>query len=202
MPAEADQPESLGGEYLAAGNSLRAGLDMLCQCVQVHEKSILLALLPVTLLALHEPAVAAWLPVWSTLSMYPLLKKDGLSTAYLACLLLWLAVAPPPSILKGDMSTTQQYSQAERQVKGRRISLRNRFIDSVGDQSIQQLLQHASVLSLLPAVCIHGAQCVLHPPARFLHLYDAAFVSLSFLHIAATALYLNVRQWSFPRTKS
>lgn len=203
VPAEADQPESLGGGYLAAGNSLRAGLDMLCQCVQVHEKSILLALLPVTLLALHEPAVAAWLPVWSTLSLYPLLKKDGLSIAYLACLLLWLAVAPPPSILKGDMSSTQQLSQAARQVKGtRRLSLRDRFINYVGDQSIQQLLQHASVLSLLPAVCIHGAQCVLHPPVRFLHLYDAAFVSLSFLHIAATALYLNVRQWSFPRTKS
>ncbi|KAL0056130.1 hypothetical protein WJX82_008001 [Trebouxia sp. C0006] len=69
---------------------------------QVHEKSILLALLPVTLLAFDQPVVAAWLPVWAAFSMYPLLKKDGLHIAYLACLLLWLAVAAPPSSLRSD----------------------------------------------------------------------------------------------------
>ncbi|KAL0040929.1 hypothetical protein WJX79_010386 [Trebouxia sp. C0005] len=36
---------------------------------QVHEKSILLALLPVTLLAFDQPVVAAWLPVWAALSI-------------------------------------------------------------------------------------------------------------------------------------
>ena len=71
-----------------------------CSMLQVHEKSILLALLPVTLLVLDQPVVAAWLPFWSTLGMYPLLRKDGLSIAYLGCLLLWLAVATPPATVQ------------------------------------------------------------------------------------------------------
>ena len=61
--------------------------------MQVHEKSILLPLLPVTLLADRHPVLALWLPAVATFSMYPLLKKDGLSLAYAACLLAWAGVA-------------------------------------------------------------------------------------------------------------
>ncbi|DBB04217.1 TPA: hypothetical protein ACH3X1_013248 [Trebouxia sp. C0004] len=85
---------------------------------QVHEKSILLALLPVTLLAFDQPVVAAWLPVWAALSMYPLLKKDGLSIAYLACLLLWLAVAIPPSSLRSGQQKAVQSGHAHIQSRG------------------------------------------------------------------------------------
>ena len=65
---------------------------------QVHEKSVLLILLPVTLLAGHEPELAYWLPVVASFSMYPLLKKDGLCLAYAAVLLLWFNLWPtwPP----------------------------------------------------------------------------------------------------------
>lgn len=163
--------------------------------LQVHEKSILLALLPVTLLALDQPVVAAWLPVWAALSMYPLLKKDGLSIAYLACLLLWLAIAAPPSSLRSGQQSAVQTGHACTQSKGsRRLGPRvgARFIGVSG----QQLLHYASLLSLLPAACIHVGQCFVQPPARLLHLYDAAFVTLSFAHIFATAVYLNVSQWS------
>ena len=155
----------------------------------------MLALLPVTLLAFDQPVVAAWLPVWAAFSMYPLLRKDGLSMAYLACLLLWLAIAAPPSSLQSGQQSAVQTGQAYTQSKGsRRLGPRvgARFIGVSG----QQLLQYASILSLLPAAGIHVAQCFFQPPMRLLHLYDAAFVTLSFAHIFATAVYLNVCQWS------
>lgn len=174
-----------------------AGMTPTWYCfLQVHEKSILLALLPVTLLAFDQPVVAAWLPVWAALSMYPLLRKDGLSIAYLACLLLWLAVATPPSSLRSGqqnaVSTDHAYAQS---TQSRRLGPR------VGARCIgvsgQYLLHYASLLSLLPAACIHVVQCFVHPPGRLLHLYDAAFVTLSFAHIFTTAVYLNFSQWSF-----
>jgi len=166
--------------------------------LQVHEKSILLALLPVTLLGFDQPVVAAWLPVWAALSMYPLLKKDGLSIAYLACLLLWLAVAAPPSSLRSGRQNAVQTGHAYTQSKeSRRLGPRvgGRFIGVSGEQ----LLQYASLLSLLPAACIHVAQCFVQPPAQLLHLYDAAYVTLSFAHIFATAVYLNVSQWTLSK---
>jgi hypothetical protein len=57
--------------------------------LQVHEKSILLPLMPLSLLATAEPLLLAWLPAVATFSMYPLLKKDGLLLCYIALLLLW-----------------------------------------------------------------------------------------------------------------
>lgn len=55
---------------------------------------MLLVLLPVSLLADHEPEAAYWLPIVASLSMYPLLKKDGLCLAYAAILLAWLNLWP------------------------------------------------------------------------------------------------------------
>ena len=62
---------------------------------QVHEKSILLPLLPATLLAGLEPGLAAWLPALACFSMWPLLRRDGLGLAYGACLLGWGALVTP-----------------------------------------------------------------------------------------------------------
>ncbi|KFB52450.1 hypothetical protein ZHAS_00020709 [Anopheles sinensis] len=50
---------------------------------QVHEKSILLAALPVVLLLPLEPLASYWFLQVSTFSMLPLLHKDGLIGAYL-----------------------------------------------------------------------------------------------------------------------
>ena len=54
---------------------------------------MLLPLLPVTLLALEEPLLTSWLPAAATFSIFPLLKKDGLSLAYAAMLLLWASIS-------------------------------------------------------------------------------------------------------------
>jgi alpha-1,3-glucosyltransferase len=62
---------------------------------QVHEKTILLPLLPITLLlsgASVDSAVYSWGALVNNVavfSMWPLLKRDGLGVQYIATLLLW-----------------------------------------------------------------------------------------------------------------
>lgn len=60
---------------------------------QVHEKSILLAALPVCLLLHYKPFECSWFLVISTFSMWPLLLKDGLALPYISCMLLFYAVS-------------------------------------------------------------------------------------------------------------
>lgn len=74
---------------------------------QVHEKSILLPLLPMTLLLGSKKGLSkeyrAWIGFANSLAvftMYPLLRRDGLKTAYvvLSCLWAWLMGLPPFSV--------------------------------------------------------------------------------------------------------
>lgn len=167
--------------------------------VQVHEKSIMLALLPATLLAFEDPDLAAWLPVWGTLGMFPLLRKDGLSIAYIACLLLWLCVAPPPNALvpvdsadavsedKGQRSVQQQVSRGSFAEV-----LRGLGSSAVGAERVLHSSRFASVLT---AAGVHFAQCCVDPPVRFPFLFDAAYVSLAFVQICGAMLLTNCKQW-------
>ena len=158
--------------------------------MQVHEKSILLALLPVTLLAFEEPVVAAWLPVWATISMYPLLKKDGLSIAYVACLFVWFAIASGIDYRSTNAHAT--HSSSAQASTGNVGTAKG----GVNDKALsgEKCLHCLSLLSVVPAVCLHAAQIAVKPPVRFQHLYDAAFVTLAFAHVAVSFVYLNVRQ--------
>ncbi|KAK5446345.1 Glucosyltransferase-like protein [Exophiala xenobiotica] len=74
---------------------------------QVHEKSVLLPLLPMTLLlggrqglSKEYRAWVGWANVLGCWTMYPLLKRDGLQTPYAVITLLWcyLLGLPPTSV--------------------------------------------------------------------------------------------------------
>jgi alpha-1,3-glucosyltransferase len=56
---------------------------------QVHEKSILLPLLPVTLLVLEEPIATTMFMNVAMFSMFPLLKREGLVSAYYITTIMW-----------------------------------------------------------------------------------------------------------------
>lgn len=60
---------------------------------QVHEKSILIPALPVTLILASgdgmDAAWGGWFINVASFSMYPLLKKDGLQLQYFCCMALW-----------------------------------------------------------------------------------------------------------------
>ena len=48
----------------------------------MHEKSLLLALVPASILFDHDPQFSIWFQILGVHSMYPLLLKDGLVTPY------------------------------------------------------------------------------------------------------------------------
>jgi alpha-1,3-glucosyltransferase len=56
---------------------------------QVHEKSILLPLLPVTLLILEEPISTTIFVNVAMFSMFPLLKREGLVLPYFLTGMMW-----------------------------------------------------------------------------------------------------------------
>ena len=66
---------------------------------QVHEKSILLPLLPITLLVLEIPFVSVLFNVIASFSMYPLLYKDGTQIPYIVLTSLFLLLSSP--LLRG-----------------------------------------------------------------------------------------------------
>ena len=178
--------------------------------VQVHEKSILLVLLPVTLLGTCEPQLALWLPCVATFSIWPLLKKDGLAVAYAACLMLWagLAVlllvplphsgnAGPPLEERGvEIARQSHLSAAVHYGSSTPKEAANELRDGSGSGGFcNMLVKVAGALSLVAAVVVHVLEVGVAPPKGLPFLYDAVVIELSFAHFIAAAAYLNVRQW-------
>ncbi|KAL0378076.1 UNVERIFIED_CONTAM: putative dolichyl pyrophosphate Man9GlcNAc2 alpha-1,3-glucosyltransferase [Sesamum radiatum] len=69
---------------------------------QVHEKSILLPLLPASFLALEEPFIFRWLMYNALLSMFPLLRRDGLVLPYAALYGLFILLYHAPGVRKDE----------------------------------------------------------------------------------------------------
>lgn len=59
---------------------------------QVHEKTILFPLLPITMLAIDFPSIGTFANMFSLFSMYPLLVKDGLSLQYFCLMAFYFFV--------------------------------------------------------------------------------------------------------------
>lgn len=53
--------------------------------MQVHEKSVLLPLVPVSLLVADDPDLVLWLQLLGIFSMFPLFVRDKLRIPYWAC---------------------------------------------------------------------------------------------------------------------
>jgi alpha-1,3-glucosyltransferase len=80
----------------------------------VHEKTILLPLLPISLLQAHEPWLVSWFGVTSLFSMYhPLLKREGLSFAYMTLMSLWIGLTysfAPKTVLEKRLNLVKRAS--------------------------------------------------------------------------------------------
>lgn len=49
--------------------------------------------------------------------------------------------------------------------------------------------------SVLGGLGLHALDVIRAPPQKLPFLHDALIVSLSFVHLSMSTLYLNVRQW-------
>ena len=148
----------------------------------MHEKSILLPLMPVMLLGPDLPITSRWLPAVAAFSMYPLLKKDGLSLAYTALLMLWTAVAWPGGHVSGaEVSKTGKETDRSK-------------VHAAWEYTLGLLLKVSGGL----AAGMHAASCLMQAPAQYPYLFDAMITSLSFLHFLAVAVHL---QWEHLRQR-
>jgi hypothetical protein len=100
--------------------------------------------------------------------MYPLLERDGLALPYIAGLVVYL-------VIMMELAPSRPLSNNKK-------GLAN-AIPAVGIGAM---------------ICLHLARAFVPPPARLPWLHDRAFISLSFVAIAAAMLYSNWRQWHLP----
>jgi len=172
------------GLLLAMANS---ALAFFLFSYQVHEKSILLALLPLNMLAVESISnnsggddddgmimieVSTWMSCIAAFSMFPLLKKDGLVIAYVAVILCYIAV------IDMVVSTINDNNTVKNSISKSRMILRR--------------LQGVSVLG---CVCIHVLEAVVLPPAKYPYLWDAVIMAWSGIHFGLLFVYLYWQQW-------
>lgn len=145
--------------------------------LQVHEKSILLPLLPLTLLLGREqPRLLRWLNAMAVFSMLPLLKKDGLGLATAAA-----TAACHAAITLAGCNAEGGAEQARRPGGG---------AGSIG-QLPDAMVRLASRLSLATCAALLAASAAVPPPPRLPFLYDALITFWGFLHFFALFVYTN-----------
>ena len=128
----------------------------------MHEKSILLPLLPLgLLLGTDQPELLCWVNTVAVFSMAPLLLKDGLGLAAVGT----LATANAAVLLASTWPAAGQ---------------QQRFVSAL-PAAWQGMLMR---VSLTGCAAILGASAALNPPHSLPFLYDALIVTWSFLHFA------------------
>ena len=144
---------------------------MLLLMLQVHEKSILLPLLPITLLAAADPDSALWAPVVAAFQMYPLLERDGAAGVYFAANLIYIVVAS--AFQPARERQGKQHWLRDLMEKYQMVLLTGVGLGALG----------LHVLRLLPA------------PASLPWLWDRLHVTGAFAPILGHMIYTNVWQW-------
>uniref|UniRef100_A0ACD5XFH2 Uncharacterized protein n=1 Tax=Avena sativa TaxID=4498 RepID=A0ACD5XFH2_AVESA len=154
-------PSNLGFLY----SLLNSSFSFYLFSYQVHEKSILLPLLPASLLALHEPHLYGWFTYYALFSMYPLICRDQLLLQYMAVLGLFFLIYYAPGASYG------------KEVK---ISSATKAVLS---------------LPLLCSILLHIVYLKIEPPKRYPFLFDALIMFICFSQFVILTLYTNYKQW-------
>ncbi|CAI5738736.1 unnamed protein product [Hyaloperonospora brassicae] len=150
---------------------------------QVHEKTILLPLLPISFLFAYNALLSGWFSVLSTFSMYFLLKKDGLVLPYIVLMLAYAGTAVAPFLTSGAVQSLSVH-QTE-------LAPGNR-----PDGTVHPLFRAYVTVSLLGIVAIHAAQVCIDPPATYPHIHDYVFAAYSCGHFLLIHAYLTYWQWT------
>lgn len=133
---------------------------------QVHEKSILLPLLPASLLAVEEPFLFSWLNHFALLSMFPLLCRDNLILPYMVLYALFILLFYAPCG-RQDMIATRS---------PRVKSLVTKFL-------------------VLCSLILHIIYLTMSPPEKYPFLFEAIIMLLCFSQFLLLTVYTNLKQW-------
>ncbi|GAB6022416.1 Glucosyltransferase-like protein [Chamberlinius hualienensis] len=138
---------------------------------QVHEKSILLAAIPVTLVLHAQPLPSLWFLIITVLSMFPLLLKDRLGIPFYATSIIYLVITYR-SFLKNDV---------------------RRYLHE-GSFLIRIMFVASMFISLLLCVLI----TTLNPPERFPDIFTLAIAIFCCGHFLLFAVYYHYLQFNSP----
>ncbi|XP_057522238.1 probable dolichyl pyrophosphate Man9GlcNAc2 alpha-1,3-glucosyltransferase isoform X2 [Amaranthus tricolor] len=139
---------------------------------QVHEKSILLPLLPASLLALEETHVYKWLTHFGLVSMFPLLCRDQLVLAYIALFVLFYAIYFAPN------------SKNSRKIRYTTLPLM------------------IKTLVIILSFILHIVYLTMSPPKRYPFLFEAIIMILCFSQFVWVAIYTNTKQWMLHKSST
>jgi alpha-1,3-glucosyltransferase len=132
--------------------------------MQVHEKSILLPLVPFSMMANKHLITTVWISVVAVFSMGPLLSKDGLVIASVAVLAIYVCVV--------HIEALQERS--------------------VPPQTCAPTLKCSLAVSFLGMWLLALISKCCTAPFRWPYLWDAFIMTWSYLHIAAAFAYLYI----------
>ncbi|XP_069794412.1 dolichyl pyrophosphate Man9GlcNAc2 alpha-1,3-glucosyltransferase isoform X3 [Narcine bancroftii] len=150
---------------------------------QVHEKSILLAAVPV-LLFLHElPFMATWFLLVSTFSMFPLFLKDGLLLPYIVTSLAFLFVTTKL------LSAFEKVSMEDLQLQPFSQSLK---------RYTPQVAKFAFLLSVIGMATLSLTSITLVSPAQLPDLFPVLVSLFSCIHFLIFLMYFNILHLSEP----
>ncbi|ODV59809.1 dolichyl-P-Glc:Man(9)GlcNAc(2)-PP-dolichol alpha-1,3-glucosyltransferase [Ascoidea rubescens DSM 1968] len=148
---------------------------------QVHEKSILLPLMPTTLLLSNVNddeifKMVCWVNNIGLFSLYPLLKKDELVLQYfvIGFLMNWLI---------GNLNINCVVNNFKNLFKVKENSIKN--------WSINFVIISSTVLALI----LHGMEVFLNPPSRYPDLWVVLNISFSFACFSTFWFWLNIRMF-------
>ncbi|XP_038650430.1 dolichyl pyrophosphate Man9GlcNAc2 alpha-1,3-glucosyltransferase isoform X4 [Scyliorhinus canicula] len=159
---------------------------------QVHEKSILLAALPVLLL-LHEiPFMATWFLLVSTFSMFPLLLKDGLLLPYTVTSLAFLLITT--TLLSAFDKVSLEDLQLQPFSQGVR-----RYIPQFTIPP--QFAKLTFLLSIIAMATLSMISATLSPPPQLPDLFPVLVSLFSCIHFLIFLMYFNILHLSEPLYK-
>eukprot|EP00271_Cylindrocystis_brebissonii_P014186 TRINITY_DN35456_c0_g1_i1.p1 TRINITY_DN35456_c0_g1~~TRINITY_DN35456_c0_g1_i1.p1 ORF type:complete len:541 (+),score=52.67 TRINITY_DN35456_c0_g1_i1:285-1907(+) len=167
---------------------------------QVHEKSILLPLLPASLLVLDTPWMVRYFAPLAAFSMFPLLQRDSLVLAYIALVALFCLLSKWDRPAGVEISTLDDVANRD-SVEGK-DGLRSEVLltgksayDDVGI-GWENWVEISMKVSFLGAMALHIAATALKPPARTPFLHEALMVTYSFGHFILLFMFCNWQQWA------
>ncbi|XP_018322019.1 probable dolichyl pyrophosphate Man9GlcNAc2 alpha-1,3-glucosyltransferase [Agrilus planipennis] len=183
---------------------------------QVHEKSILLAAIPVLLYLPVKPIPCFWFTVISTFSMFPLLMKDRLVIAFIGLTIFYVA----------SFYSVIEYSLREPKAKKTKQTFYRRFLnvllsveygrannEDIFKLTIKEIVKNRHyLLSLFEYVCVlsslvgsgilSACMLIFEPPVRYPDLFPVLISIYSCIHFLGFFVYFNIIQFKIPQYNS
>ncbi|XP_077463776.1 dolichyl pyrophosphate Man9GlcNAc2 alpha-1,3-glucosyltransferase [Stigmatopora argus] len=158
---------------------------------QVHEKSILLASLPICLFLNDLPIISVWFLQASTFSMLPLFLKDGLLVPYVVTSLAFV-------FFSTYLLSALEHSSEEELG----LAFYHKLLFFLPRMDLACILRWKFYLSIFAMACLSIATVTLSPPPHLPDLFPVLVSTFSFVHFLGTFIYFNILQFTeLPNTK-